>query len=57
MNEIESEKVPFGKCPEHGVITHDAVLWNFPAPPECVYCGNELEVAGMAEESEVEEYK
>jgi len=50
-------KVAVGECPEHGVVSHAAVLWRFPCPPECAYCGAELEVAGMVTPDKLQEYK
>jgi len=59
MSETDSggdEKIAAGECPEHGVVVGDAVEWKFPNPAECGICGSDLKIAGMATESELQEY-
>jgi len=52
----DEKKIAAGECPKHGVVAGDCVEWNFPNPAECSLCGSELDVAGMATESELMEH-
>jgi len=50
------EKIPAGVCKNCGVVADELVIWNFPNPATCGKCGRELEIAGMATSTELEEY-
>jgi hypothetical protein len=50
-----SDRYAVGICPEHGPVAADAVLWNFPNPATCAYCGDELEQAQMATKQEIKQ--
>jgi len=51
-----SERIPVGKCPEHGYVTGDSVVYNFPSAAECE-CGEELTLCTVAKPERVDKLK
>lgn len=54
-SEQSSERVPVGRCPEHGLVSGDDVDFRFPNVPECNLCGSELTRATIADKEIIAE--
>ncbi len=52
----DSERLPVGKCPRHGIVVEDDLNYNFPNEPTCAICDTVLDQVVMADAEEVDRH-